>query len=327
MIAVHFKNVGQGDSIIIEWSKNGEKNIGIIDCNLYEGRNPTLDYIKRERISKIEFIILSHFHFDHFSGMSDIFEYCCLNKISVKYFYHSLAPFLAEIYNRIFTSQKIQNEVRRFVEKYDSFDNFVIDTIPVNSQTKKLELLDNTFISFLAPQGRIYNKMAKQLARKRNKITTTKADVNKLSTIVLIENETNSILFTSDSVKKSFKNINVTTELVLVQVPHHGSINSIDNIFWKNLKRIPKCPAIFSVGDEPKDKLPNEETVRFFDLEDFDVYSTNQVYGINSYFKLGLSTEKNPGTSVALNTFSKLRSTNSLSPLPKYNGDQVFNIL
>ena len=327
MITIHFKNVGQGDSIIIEWSENGEKNIGLIDCNLYQERNPTLDYIKSQRISKIEFIILSHFHFDHFSGMSDIFEYCCLNKITVKYFYHSLAPFLAEIYNRLFTSQKIQNHVKKFFEQYDAFDKFVIDKIPVNSQTKKLEILENTFISFLAPQGRIYDKMSKQLARKRNKITTTGADVNKLSTIVLIENGTNSILITSDSVKKSFKNITVTSELVLVQVPHHGSINSIDSIFWKNLMRIPKCPAIFSVGDEPKDKLPNEETVRFFDLEGFDAYSTNQVYGINSYFKLGVSTGKKSETSLALNAFSKLRKAYTLPSLPKYNGDQIFNLL
>lgn len=324
MITIHFKNVGQGDSIIIEWTEKGEKYIGLIDCNKYQGRNPTLDFLISEKIKRIQFIILSHFHLDHFSGMSDIFDHCTNNNIRVKYFYHSLAPFLGEIYNRIFKTQKLQKEIERFILHYESFDAFVEDKIPVNSQTKKFKLLDNISMSFLGPRGRIYDIMAKQLSRKVNKITTSPADINKLSTIVIIENEKNCILLTADSVKSSFKKLDIIYEVQLVQVPHHGSFKSIETEFWKKLKKIPKCPAVFCVGDEPKDKLPNVETVKFFDQENYDIYSTNKVYGINTHFTLPKVVQSYK--SMALNSFSKLRQHSAVTASSKYNGDQVFNV-
>lgn len=154
MITVYFKDVGQGDSIVIEWTHNNEKLIGIIDCHRYQGFNPTLEFLKSNQIAKIEFIILTHFHYDHFSGMADIFDFCVQNGIRVKYFYHTIQPFIGDIYNRIFKSQKLQLETKRFLESYDSFDSKVGDKIPVTHQVKSLRLNDQYSLSFLAPQDR-----------------------------------------------------------------------------------------------------------------------------------------------------------------------------
>ena len=82
MINVNFKNVGQGDSIIIEWKRDSLSKIGIIDCNLMGNKNPTLEHIISSNYSEIDFIILSHPHYDHFSGLVQILEYCELNKIT-----------------------------------------------------------------------------------------------------------------------------------------------------------------------------------------------------------------------------------------------------
>ena len=327
MITLHFKNVGQGDSIIVEWTDNKIKKVGLIDCHTYQSRNPTLEYLKDYKIEELEFIILSHFHYDHFSGMADLFEYCCTKKINLKYFYHTMAPLLTEIYNRINTTKKIESAVTRFVDSYKKFDKFVGEHIPVSNQIKSLLLFDNTYLSFLGPLGSIYHIMANQLSRKVNKIVTTPADINRLSTIILIENETNCILLTADSVKGSFKRISISKELVLVQVPHHGSWLSIDPKFWSGPKKVNQCPAIFSVGDEPKDKLPNEETVKFFDKHDYDVQSTNAVYGINTYFNSNSISIKKTNSSKALDTFSRLIKTRNLQAQSKYSGDQIFNLL
>jgi hypothetical protein len=285
-----------------------------------------LEYLKLKPNAEIEFIALSHFHFDHFSGMADIFDHCIKEKLKVKYFFHSLAPFLSIIYNRIFTSQKIQAEIERFLNKYEDFDDIIDDAIPVSRHLSPIELSEKTFLTFLAPAGRIYSLMARQLSRKENQVTTTIADVNKLSTIICIQKESRCILLTSDAPKKSFKRINIAAEITLVQAPHHGSWRSIDQRFWLDLKKTANCPCVFSVGDEPKDKLPNEETVTFFDTNNYKVYSTNPVYGINSYFKLSSLSQAAKTKSSILNTFSKLNSKRNAQE-SQFAGDCQFTVL
>ena len=89
-LKVTFKDVGQGDSIIIEWRKNSKSYVGIIDCNLKtNNRNPILEHIKILSTKEISFIILSHPHYDHFSGFEDLFNYCEKNKIIIKNFIHT----------------------------------------------------------------------------------------------------------------------------------------------------------------------------------------------------------------------------------------------
>ncbi len=89
MLKVIFKDVGQGDSIIIEWQNDDEEDkIGIIDSNQHNG-NPVLDYIKQRKTKEIEFIVLSHPHSDHFSGLLEILEYCKENLIEINNFIHT----------------------------------------------------------------------------------------------------------------------------------------------------------------------------------------------------------------------------------------------
>lgn len=327
MVTLHFKNVGQGDSIILEWEIAGEKRTGIIDCNIIDGNNPVLEHLIINKTSSIDFIILSHFHYDHFSGMADIFEYCVKNKIKVNTFYHSLTPFLSEIYNRIFTSQKLQKGIERFFSAYEIFDDFVKDKPPVSNYTKDLDLTNDIILSFLAPEGNVYEIMARQLSRKVNKITSSYADINRLSTIIKISNNTQAILLTSDAIKKSFIPLrqSITHEIILTQAPHHGSWSNIDEKFWNSIVKTNNCPIIFSVGNEPKDKLPNKETVAYFDSNGFDVYSTNSVFGINEYFGLASPGVKKKNS--VLNSFSKLSNSPKKPQPSKYNGNHSFKLL
>jgi beta-lactamase superfamily II metal-dependent hydrolase len=326
LLKIHFKNVGQGDSIIVEWDRQGQKCIGIIDCNIYEGSNPTLDYLTASSITSIEFIILSHFHVDHFSGMADVFNYCIQKNIRVKFFYHTVSSFLSEIYNQFYT-QNIYYQVEKFIKSFDPFVDSVSETILAQHYTKDHRLTENITLSFLAPQGQAYDKMAKQVARKVIGQRQTLADINKLSTIISIQSSDDEcVLLTSDAAKRSFTKLRnyVSTRVLLVQVPHHGSKYNLDEKFWQNIKKQSDCPAVFSVGDVPKDKLPHVETVEFFTRNNFSVHSTNNVYGINEYFGGSVQTSSKQKTTI-LNNFSKLRKlVQPLISSSKYSGDQIF---
>ena len=88
---ITFKNVGQGDSIILEWSRNNEPRLGIVDCHIFQNTNPTVRHLQKVGCRKIDFIILSHPHDDHFSGMLELLEFCEKQDIPILRFMHSAA--------------------------------------------------------------------------------------------------------------------------------------------------------------------------------------------------------------------------------------------
>ncbi len=88
---ISFKNVGQGDSIILESNVSDNPVIGIIDCKKYAGKNPVIEHLKESQPKEILFIVLSHPHQDHFSGLYDLLEYCENRGIKIKHFVHTMS--------------------------------------------------------------------------------------------------------------------------------------------------------------------------------------------------------------------------------------------
>jgi hypothetical protein len=328
LLNISFYNVGQGDAIQITWHDKGQLKLGIVDCNTFpDQNNKIITYIKDNSISEIEFIVLSHFHYDHFSGMNDIFEFCIENNIKIKFFLHTLIPEVLDIYDRIFYSKKVEKEIVRFMHLIEFLQTE--DEIPVSYHIKPLNLFTNVYLSFYAPEGVTYRTISKKISRKKNKVVTTSADINRLSTIIGISNDQNEILLTSDAVKKSFIKIKnrIKKEVLLAQVPHHGSFKNISPAFWEELPRKSRCPAIFSIGEEPKDTLPNFETVKLFENLNYDIYSTNCCYGIKECFKPDQE-KQNFGipSSSPLDIFStKLRTIYTKPINDKFNGDKEFS--
>src|SRR5690606_22898577 len=89
MLKLTFKNVDQGDSIILEWTKGSVYKVGVIDCKKAFRTNPVLDYIKSQNLKKIDFLLLSHPHLDHLSGFNELLRYCIDQKIQISYFFHT----------------------------------------------------------------------------------------------------------------------------------------------------------------------------------------------------------------------------------------------
>jgi len=89
LVEVVFRNVGQGDSIILKWVENGNSSYAIIDCNLFKGQNSVLEYVKHENVKEIDFMILSHPHEDHFSGFLQLLSFCNSNSIKIRRFLHT----------------------------------------------------------------------------------------------------------------------------------------------------------------------------------------------------------------------------------------------
>ena len=332
MIKILFKNVGQGDSILLEWEANSNKHYGIVDCHLYGYQNPLLGELIRLQITHLDFIILSHLHYDHYSGFADLLEYCSINKIVIDLFLHTFNTELLAILNLRFVSQKVQKNTSNFLENIEKCleDGTIKDIDSVSYKFEAIKLYGSTQLSFLAPTGKDYWNLAKQRSNYDNKLSGIIPDFNQMSTVILVSNSVESVLLTSDATRRCFRRIKdvVKSKITLVQIPHHGSVFNLYRNFWKSIYKTNSCPSVLSVGDVKKDKLPNKEVVEFFDKEGYHNYSTNYVYGLPEYYSaISPITSGAQITSLSLSYFSKRRPTPSNAPINnRFSGDQQFNI-
>jgi hypothetical protein len=256
-------------------------------------------------------------HYDHYSGFADLLEYCIKHTIKIDILYHTFSVEYFTLFTSILVTQNQFKTTRRFLSALDLAvkSKVIIDIDNASKNSKAIALTDNISLSFLSPIGGDVIEFSQVKAKHDAHLTTSVPDLNNLATIILIKGENNkSILLTSDAPKKAFKRINKLLGSIfqLVQSSHHGSKKNLFEDFWSNLLIEKNCPAIFSVGNVKRDKLPNIETVKFFDEVGFHNESTNFVHGIAEYYKpiVTLPPRTNT-TSRNLSLFSKLKKVSS----------------
>lgn len=263
MLRIRFLNVGQGDSIILEWQDFTDLSwkIGIIDCNIYNNENPTINYITQAAYSQIEFILLSHPHSDHFSGMKQLFLHCEQHNIAIKKFYHTSGE-VPEYLKAACTSITDTNEL---IELYQTifrmFKAGKISKQTLNSFSRPIVLTANIEIEILSPSEKekdIFISNQKYYYSEENESNHPK--INILSTVlkVLFKESQTYLLLTADTDKSTFKRIGINYhkensqdlkgKLLLAQVPHHGAKANHYKSFWQNIVRDKGTFVVFSVG-------------------------------------------------------------------------------
>ncbi len=334
MLTISFKNVGQGDTIIIEWIDQGRTKIGIIDSHVYKSRNPTLEYLKAHNYKRIEFYLLSHGHYDHYSGISDVLDYCSQKKIIINIFYHTLSGTIVKIfkfYNRT-KKAKAAETLLLNLEKYSKGRNrIILKRVRIDCERPNIRLNDLIDINVLSPSEVDYFELEKTIGMYIGGKCKTIPNANKVSTILKIICKDEYILLSSDALKSRIGRIEkflTNDKLIIGQVPHHGSDKNHRKQFWENVDRNNKCIAVFSTGDELADKLPNDITVKDIHSLNYKIHSTNQVNGICSVFGNPIRPIIFDDTiSDILDFFSSDESPQVFSELNNdLNGDQLFNV-
>ena len=309
MFRITFKNVGQGDSIILE----SESDIAIIDCNLYEGSNPVLDYIRKGTWKSIKFILLTHPHTDHFSGLLDILIYCDNNKIKVDNFYYTGQISPKFIKDAVYGVDS-QNQLAQIFAKMNqlALKGIILDANPI-SATLTINLNDKFIIKVLAPHiTDVVNFVTKE-HKIDNGMLNNNSEANALSTILKIETSDNYLLLTSDAPKLSFRRmVNSfvdfkSKKLVLGQVSHHGSLGSYLETFWEDTGRNIDSFAAISAGNGYRH--PSLNVVSHLAKNNYQIKYTNLVGGLIEYYNVADVSKK----SLLLNQFSKIVSNNSTS--------------
>ena len=320
MIKFTFKDVGQGDSIIIEW-EDDTKGIAIVDCNLYKGKNVVIEHIIKENIKHIDLIVLSHPHYDHFSGMFDLLSYCLNNKITINRFYHTCDVVPDRLRSAV-KGKYINTELHKlFKFIVDNSKKMNIKTGSISSDLEVILSLSKDYkLSFLSPSNKEINDFIRGSVYNLDEESDgNNPKANVLSTVIKVETPEGYILLTADTPKTSLVRIDIRTPdeikgtLLLGQAPHHGAGSSVNhsNAFWKKRNRKNQTPIVFSVGSNGYGHV-SKDPVDFFITNDYDLYATNQEGALTSISTRNIST--------ALNAYSLLLSPKN----GKFQGDQIF---
>jgi len=324
MIHLTFKNVGQGDSIILEWEDNKIAKICIIDCNLFHGQNPVLDYIIKKNYKTIEYLILSHPHLDHFSGFLPLIEYCKANSIKILYFLHTCSQVPSFLESATKSAESERELQRLFLYLFRNYQDqgIKVATIQGNSPNSSIHLNKRLALKVLSPTLDELNKYVRNAYYPFNEeesLDNPKA--NWLSTIIKIESENWYVLLTSDADKSSLIRIDkhesseLDKTLTIGQIPHHGAFGNHNNTFWKKRNRFDKTAMVVSSGPNSHDH-PSTQVINFFLEYCFVIYSTSEKFYAD--FQINNESIKELRENLDIYSYSD-PGENSY-----YNGDQTF---
>ncbi|MBC5842630.1 hypothetical protein H8R23_14545 [Flavobacterium sp. F-380] len=324
MTKIIFKDVGQGDSIIIEWlDDNQENKIGIIDCKKNNSLNPILKHIQDTNVTHIEFIILSHPHRDHYSGLKELLVYCYDNEITIGSFLHTLNNDIEVEYWTYF-----EPNLTNALELADVFDivnksyNVNLNEIVKLSVGYTIPLNKTDYLKCLSPSHLEITEYLKALKfipiehrMKRSKVA------NLLSSLFKLKLGDKYILLTSDVEKISFdrvknKNSNLFHDKinVLSQIPHHGSDTNHEPSFWSQLILNETSEAVISAGEHKLYMHPHFNVINDFSGMGYKISSTNVINGMEEFVEIIKI------KSLTLDTDSLIAEEYYLS------GDKIFNL-
>lgn len=94
-LTVHFLDVGQGDSILIEYNNKST----LIDAGESDKGKVVSDYLHDQGISTLDYVVATHPHSDHIGGMNEI-----LNNFQIKHFVDSGYPYTSKTYENMLTT-------------------------------------------------------------------------------------------------------------------------------------------------------------------------------------------------------------------------------
>lgn len=297
MFKLSFLNVKQGDSIVFEYrndeSKNSYDKIGIIDCNTdgvlnskNKPINRIIEFLKDSTYKEIDFFILTHPHYDHYSGFEELLQYCILNKIIINSFLHScssIPQYLKAVPKSNISANKLQSLFKLIQQ---CLGNGIIKKQTfVNNDTRVHSLTNSIGMNFFSPSWKETDNFTKNVPLfKDEENYYDKPQANWLSIVTKFFNVSNGnfILLTSDSERFTLKRIrdeikvlnNKDVKLILGQCPHHGASGNLHEFLWKHINRNSRTPCVISVGENIY-KHPNQNVLDFFRKENYLVLLTD----------------------------------------------------
>lgn len=230
-ITVYFIDVGQGDSCLIKTESNKTVLIdggGSEGSNYDVGKNVLVPYLLDRKITKIDYIFISHFDSDHVQGLFSVME-----NLKVKNTVISKQGEVSDNYKYFLILVKVKK----------------INVIIVKAGDR-VQIDNSTYFDILWPQGELINANV----------------LNNNSIVCKLHYKNVSILFTGDIEKISEEKISSfyknSLKSTVLKVAHHGSKSSSIQEFIDCVR--PQI-ALIGVGEGNKFGHPNSDVIERFE--------------------------------------------------------------
>lgn len=228
---VHFIDVGQADSILIESS---EKYM-LIDAGNNDDGEMLIEYLQKEGVQKLEYVIGTHPHEDHIGGLDDIINNFKVDTIFMPDITHTTKSF--EDVLMAISNQNLQITIPEVGEQYN---------------------LGNSQFTIIAPNQNDYGE-----------------ELNNYSIGIKLVHGDNSFLMCGDAEELAENDIlenGIDISADVYKVSHHGSNTGTTKEF---LQAISPRYALIECGVDNKYGHPHEETLELLDDMDIEVYRTD----------------------------------------------------
>ena len=260
-LEIHFLDVGQGDCSLILWKGQAM----LIDSGEKEEAKTVLNYLKKQGVEKLDYIIVTHPHSDHMGSMSEVISKMDVGKV--------IAP-------------RVSEDLTPTSKTYESF----------------LEALRSKALKLTAAKpGTVYSFEALEEDGKKPPEFEILAplydydDLNNYSVVLKLTYGSTSYLFTGDAEKKAERDIlksGADVDADVMKLGHHGSSTSTGKDF---LEAVSPDICIIQCGAGNKYGHPHADTIEAVKEAGAEWYSNDRDGTIVVYSdgeRIYLQTEK-----------------------------------
>ena len=288
-VEVHFLYRGQnkGDCILI---KTPEKNI-LIDLG-GTNANTLISKLLEKNVTKIDYLIISHFHGDHTLGSVSNEFVRLINSEDIDfsnciYFFPHTPTYSEFVYS---DTDVIDESTNRSVQGANYIPNLEAGIIAaiddnsriINPNNEQIVNIDNISLKFLNCDTSKYVEYYDYVffsPQYGNKYVTK---YNNFSMVVEMTHNNNKFLFTGDIEKEAQANIAPYLSYCdVLKVEHHGVNSELNKDYFR--KAVPETAVIMNTGDA----IINRPSVPAYKMSGSRIFSTNKSHDI-----IAISNEK-----------------------------------
>lgn len=280
------RDSGFGECIILEFPEN---EYGIIDSctNSKTNRPIPLEYLEDRgcNLENVKFIVLTHFHQDHYMGLDQIIN-SCKNAI----FFTSSAlvcdPFKM-LLSILLGINSNCNPYLEFQKIIDTVTKLNKNIFTLNDSSRSIYDKNNIEVNVHSPNTHTelyFQNKYKNIINELNNnyaFIPPKKDFNLQSIVISINTGSTKILLGADlefhsipdiGWEAAFQNIYLNDHLFsMFKIPHHGSINGYNKVEWD---KILNDNSILKLTPSKRHNLPNPDQILAIKSHSSQAYST-----------------------------------------------------